>query len=381
LESCTDDGFHSNKLKNCINELYQYHTNHNSYIYPVQDISMRIVDLRSDTFTLPTEEMMKAIQEAELGDDVFQEDPTVNKLERLAAEKVGKEKALFVTSGTQANVVCLLTHTQKGDEVIMEAQSHTYLYEVGAMAALGGLMAHPVPGNKGVLNPKDVEKAIRGHDIHFPRTRLVSMENTHNNAGGTVITPGQIKEVADVVKPRGILMHLDGARIFNAAAALNTDVKKITKEFDSVMFCLSKGLSCPVGSMVCGDEEFITRARKTRKMLGGGMRQAGILAACGVVALEKMIDRLKDDHKNARKLADGLSGLTGISIDMDTVQTNIIIFNVSALKGSQKFIEALEKKGVKCLARDEHHVRMVTHRMISEDDIDYALERIREVTQ
>ena len=354
---------------------------HNSYIHPVQDICMRIVDLRSDTFTLPTEEMMKAIQEAELGDDVFQEDPTVNKLERLAAEKVGKEKALFVTSGTQANVVCLLTHTQKGDEVIIEAQSHTYLYEVGAMAALGGLMAHPVPGNKGVLNPRDVEKAIRGHDIHFPRTRLVCMENTHNNAGGTVITPGQIKEVADVVKPQGILMHLDGARIFNAAAALNTDAKKIAKDFDSVMFCLSKGLSCPVGSMVCGSEEFITRARKTRKMLGGGMRQAGILAACGVVALEKMIDRLKDDHKNARKLAEGLSGLTGISIDLDTVQTNIIIFNVSALKGSQKFIEALDKKGVKCLARDENHVRMVTHRMISEDDIDYALDRIREVTQ
>ena len=342
---------------------------------------MRIVDLRSDTFTLPTEEMMKAIQDAELGDDVFQEDPTMNKLEKLAAEKVGKESALFVTSGTQANVVCLLTHTQRGDEVIMEAQSHTYLYEVGAMAALGGLMAHPVPGKNGILNPLDVQKAIRGSDIHFPRTKLLCMENTHNNAGGIAVTPEQIKKVADVVKPRNILMHLDGARVFNAAIALNTDVKKITGEFDSVMFCLSKGLSCPVGSMVCGSEEFIERARKTRKMLGGGMRQVGILAACGIVALEKLIDRLKDDHKNARILAEGLSNLKGIAIDMDTVQTNIIIFNVAGLGGSQKFIEAVEKKGVKCLSRDENHVRMVTHRMISEDDIEYALERIQEVVK
>ena len=324
---------------------------------------------------------MKAIQEAELGDDVFQEDPTMNNLEKLAAEKIGKEKGLFVTSGTQANVVCLLAHTERGDEVIMEAQSHTYLYEVGAMAALGGLMAHPVPGEKGVLHPEDVEKAIRGDDIHFPRTRLVCMENTHNNAGGIAVTPEQIKAVADVVKPRGIKMHLDGARVFNAAIALKTDVKKITEEFDSVMFCLSKGLSSPVGSMVCGSEEFIERARKVRKMLGGGMRQVGILAACGIVSLEKMVDRLEDDHKNARKLAEGLAALPGISIDLDTVQTNIIIFNVSALGGSSTFIGALEKKGVKCLQRDETHVRMVTHRMVSEEDIDIALERIKEVVQ
>jgi len=342
---------------------------------------MKIVDLRSDTFTLPTPEMMQAIQEAELGDDVFQEDPTMNKLEKLAAQKIGKEKALFVTSGTQANVVSLLAHTERGDEVIMEAQSHTYLYEVGAMAALGGLMAHPVPGNKGVLYPEDVKKAIRGDDIHFPRTRLVCLENTHNNAGGIAVTPEQIKAVADVVKPQNIKIHLDGARVFNAAVALKTDVKTITKEFDSVMFCLSKGLSAPVGSMVCGSEEFIKRARKARKMLGGGMRQAGILAACGIVAVEKMVDRLKDDHTNAQKLAKGLSELKGISIDLDTVQTNIIIFDVSKLGGSHKFIEILEKKGVKCLARDETHVRMVTHRMVSSEDIDTALERIKEVVK
>ena len=339
---------------------------------------MKIVDLRSDTFTLPTQEMMQAIQTAELGDDVFREDPTINKLEDIAAQKVGKESALFVTSGTQANVVCLLTHTCHGDEVIMEAQSHIYLYEVGAMAALGGLMAHPIPGKRGVLTPEDVKKAIRGDNIHFPQTRLVCMENTHNNAGGTVITPAQIKAVADVVPPN-IKMHLDGARVFNAAIALNTDVKNITNPFDSVMFCLSKGLSSPVGSIVCGSEEFIKRARKTRKLLGGGMRQAGILAACGIVSLEKMIDRLKDDHKNAKKLAKGLSHFPGIRIDLDTVQTNILIFNVADLGGSYTFIEQLEKKGVKCLPRDENHVRMVTHRMISDKDIDTALERIEEV--
>ncbi len=339
---------------------------------------MRIVDLRSDTFTLPTEEMMNAIQEAELGDDVFQEDPTMNRLQKMAAERVGKEDALFVTSGTQGNVVSLLAHTQHGDEVILEAESHTYMYEVGAMAALGGLMARTIPGVKGALPPEEVKKAIRPENIHFPRTTLLCMENTHNNAGGTVITPQQIKDVADIVKPT-IKMHLDGARVFNAAVALHCDVKEITKEFDSVMFCFSKGLSAPVGSIVCGSEEFIERARRVRKMLGGGMRQVGILAACGIVALEKMVDRLRDDHKNARTLAEGLAEVNRISIDLDTVQTNIIIFDVSQLGGSEKFIAALEKKGVKCLPRDENRIRMVTHRMVSAEDIDIALERIREV--
>ena len=340
---------------------------------------MRIVDLRSDTVTLPTEEMMKAIQDAELGDDVYGEDPTMNKLEKLAAEKIGKERALFVTSGTQANVVSLLSQTSHGDEVILEAQSHIYCYEVGAMAALGGLMSHCIPGERGVIHPKNVEEAIRGENIHYPRTMLLCLENTHNNAGGSVITPEQIKALADVVKPRNIRMYLDGARVFNAAIALNTDVKKITKEFDSVMFCLSKGLSAPVGSMVCGSKEFIERARKVRKMLGGGMRQVGILAACGIVALEKMVDRLKDDHKNARKLAEGLAEMDRISIDLDTVQTNIVLFDASALGRSQKFVKELEKKGVRSLSMYGNNVRMVTHRMISEDDIDYALERIAEI--
>jgi threonine aldolase len=340
---------------------------------------MRIVDLRSDTITLPTTEMMKAIQHAELGDDVFGEDPTINTLEKVAAEKVGKEESLFVTSGTQANVISLLSQTQHGDEVILEAQSHIYLYEVGAMAALGGLMVHPVKGEGAVLDPLDVQHAIRGENIHFPRTRLLCLENTHNNSGGTVITPEEITALADVVKPYNIHMHLDGARIFNAATALNTDVKKITKEFDSLMFCLSKGLSAPVGSMVCGSEEFIEKARRVRKMLGGGMRQAGILAACGLVAIEKMTDRLKEDHENARILAEGLSAVDGISIDLHTVQSNIIIFNVAGLGGSRIFIDRLEREGIKCLPRDAHVVRMVTHRMVSRSDIEYAVEKIHRV--
>lgn len=346
-------------------------------MYPVR--SMKIVDLRSDTITLPTREMMEAVQEAELGDDVFGEDPTMNKLEKMAASRMGKEKALFVTSGTQGNVVSMLTHTHHGDEVIMEAQSHVFLYEVGAMAALGGLMAHPVPGHNGVLRPEDVETAIRGENIHFPKTQLLCVENTHNNAGGIAVTPQEMKALAAVVKPRGIRMHLDGARVFNAAIALNTDVKNLTKEADSVMFCLSKGLSAPVGSMVCGSEAYIERARKVRKMLGGGMRQAGILAACGIVALEKMVDRLREDHANARALAEGLAEMKGISIDMEKVQTNILVFDVSGLGGSQKVVSELEKKGVRCLPRDETHIRMVTNRMVSAEDIDRALEKIREV--
>lgn len=344
-----------------------------------RDLSMRIVDLRSDTFTLPTKEMMDAIQSAELGDDVFGEDPTVNTLEKLAAEKVGKERSVFVTSGTQANIVSLLSQTHHGDEIILGSQSHIYLYEVGAMAALGGLMAHPLDGDRAVLDAADVKKAIRGENIHFPHTRLLCLENTHNNSGGTVITPDQILELADVVNPHDIRMHLDGARVFNAATALRTDVKKITKEFDSVMFCLSKGLSAPVGSMVCGSEEFIEKARRVRKMLGGGMRQAGILAACGIVAIKTMIDRLKDDHENARILAEGLSATDGISIDLDTVQSNILIFNVAGLGGSRLFIDRLEKEGIRCLPRDEEVVRMVTHRMVSREDTEYAVEKIQGV--
>ena len=332
---------------------------------------MKIVDLRSDTVTLPTEEMLEAIRYAKLGDDARgHEDPTVNRLEEMAAKKMGKEDALLVSSGTQGNLVSLMTHTNVGDEVILEAESHIYNSELGALSSLGGLLPRPVNGKMGVLNPKDVEKVIR------PRTTLVCIENTHGRAGGTVVTPGQIKAISDITRAKKIKIHMDGARIFNAAVALDIDVKRLTEDVDSVMFCLSKGLSSPVGSLVLGQSDFIEKARTVRKMLGGSMRQAGIIAAPGIVALEKMIDRLKDDHKTARLLAEGLSSM-GIFVNLKTVQTNIVYFDVRSLGiSAEEFVARLAERGVKVLTR-----RMVTHRGIERADIDYTLDCIREVVE
>ncbi len=292
---------------------------------------LRVVDLRSDTVTLPTEEMLEAIRHARLGDDVYMEDPTVNRLEDMAARKMGKEEALLVTSGTQGNLVSVLSHTKRGDEAILEADSHIYHFEVGGLAAIGGLMAKAIKGRMGVLDPLDVENAFRPENIHCPETTLVCIENTHNLAGGTVISPRQIREIWEVAKKHNLAVHVDGARIFNAAIALNVDVRELTKHVDSVMFCLSKGLSCPIGSLVVGNQELIEKARRWRKMLGGGMRQAGIIAAPGIIALEKMIDRLRDDHRNATILAEKLAKTEGISIDLRTVQTNIVRFDVNDL--------------------------------------------------
>jgi len=341
---------------------------------------MRTVDLRSDTVTLPTEEMLEAIKNAELGDDVFREDPTVNRLEEMAAQKMGKESALLVTSGTQGNIVSILSHTKRGDEVILEADSCTYNFETGGLSAIGGLTVRPIRGRMGVLYPRDVEKAIRPKDIHCPETTLVCIENTHNLAGGTVVSPSQIRAVWKVAKKHGLAVHMDGARIFNAAIALNIDVRELTRHVDSVMFCLSKGLSCPIGSLVAGSREFIEKARKWRQMLGGGMRQAGIIAAPGIIALEKMIDRLRDDHRNARILAEKLAKTEGISIDLETVQTNIVIFDVRNLRvRSAEFVQKLGGCGVKCLPINETCIRMVTHRGIEREDIEYAIESIDKV--
>jgi len=342
--------------------------------------TMREVDLRSDTVTLPTEEMLEAIKSAGLGDDVFREDPTVNRLEKMAAQKMGKESALLVTSGTQGNLVSILSHTKRGDEVILEADSHTYNFETGGLSAIGGLMVKPIRGKMGVLDPRDVEKAINPEDIHHAETTLVCIENTHNLAGGTVVSPSQIEVVWEVAKKHGLAVHLDGARIFNAAIALNIDVKKLTKHVDSVMFCLSKGLSCPIGSLVTGSQEFIEKARKWRKMLGGGMRQAGIIAAPGIIALEKMIDRLRNDHRNARILADKLAKTDGISINLETVQTNIVIFDIGDLGvTSGELVQKLGEHGVKSLPRNETSIRMVTHRGIEREDIEYTINSIDKV--
>lgn len=264
---------------------------------------MRTVDLRSDTVTLPTDDMLEAIRTARLGDDVFRENPTVKKLEELAAEKMGKEKALLVTSGTQGNLVSLLAQTKPGDRIILEEKCHIYNYEVGSLAAIAGLLAWPLKGNYGALNSEDVKAALRPKDIHIAEASLVTLEDTHNLAGGTIITPEQVKAVADIAHENNLTLHIDGTRIFNAAVALNRDVKEFTKHANSVMFCLSKGLSAPVGSIVAGCDEFVEKARRFRKMLGGGMRQSGIIAAAGIIALESMVNRLREDHENARLLA------------------------------------------------------------------------------
>ncbi|HDI42712.1 MAG TPA: low-specificity L-threonine aldolase [Candidatus Bathyarchaeota archaeon] len=340
---------------------------------------MRVVDLRSDTVTLPTEEMLEAIRRARLGDDVYGEDPTVNELQELAASRMGKDAALLVTSGTQGNLVSLMSHARRGEEVILEAECHIYYYEVGGISALAGLIPRPIRGHLGVLDPRDVEAAIRPKDIHQPRTSLVCMENTHNRAGGTVWTPEQMRAVYEVAKEHGLSVHLDGARIFNAAVYLGVDVKQFTKYTDSVMFCLSKGLSAPIGSLVVGDEDFIERARRVRKMLGGGMRQAGIIAAAGIIALEKMVDRLKEDHENAQILAKALAKLDGIRIT-HPVQTNIIIFDVSDLNTTaERFIASLAERGVKASQFGRTLVRMVTHRGIEREDIEYAISVVEEV--
>ena len=342
----------------------------------------RIADLRSDTVKMPTQEMLEAIKYAPLGDDVYGEDPTVNRLEELAASKMGKEAALLVTSGTQANLVSLLANTKRGDEAIVEAEAHIYYYEVGGMSAIGGIIPRPVKGKMGVLDPKDVEREVRGANIHFSPTSLICIENTHNRAGGTIVSPNQIEALEEVAKNHGLRLYMDGARIFNAAIALRVDVKSFTKHVDNLMFCLSKGLGAPIGSVVVGDMDFIERARKFRKMLGGGMRQAGVIAAPGIIALEKMVDRLAEDHYNARILAEGLSKFDGITIDLRTVQTNIVVFDVSKLGiTSEQFIGLIKERGVKASAFSDKLVRMVTHVGITTDDIEYTLGVIEDIAK
>jgi threonine aldolase len=343
---------------------------------------MQVVDLRSDTVTLPTAEMLEAMKTAPLGDDVYGEDPTVNRLEELAAKKMGKEAALLTTSGTQANLVSALSQTKRGEEVILEAEAHMYYYEVGAFSAVGGLIPRLVKGQRGVLTPQNIESALRPPNIHFPPTRLVCIENTHNRAGGTVWTPSQTKAVSDFAHGRGLKVHLDGARIFNAAIAQNIDVRELTRFVDSMMFCLSKGLSAPIGSIAVGDREFVDSARRYRKMLGGGMRQAGVIAAAGIIAIEKMVDRLKDDHANAQSLAKGLRSIEGISIDPTQVQTNIVVYDVSGLGiDGGTWIAKLNEFGAKAGALEGSRVRMVTHRGIERDDIEYALEIMKKAAE
>ena len=345
---------------------------------------MAVIDLRSDTVTKPTDEMRRAMAEAEVGDDVFGEDPTVNRLQERSAEILGKEAGLLTTSGTMSNLIALLTYCHRGDEVIMGDQAHIFWNESAGAAALAGAQSRLVPNDdQGRISPADVEAAIRPKtNIHFPPTTLVCLENTHNRCSGMVLTPEDTKGVADVAHAAGAAVHLDGARIFNASVALEVPPAELVKDVDDVSFCLSKGLSCPVGSVIVGTQDFIDQARKWRKMIGGGMRQAGVIAAAGLVAMDTMIDRLADDHANAKKLAEGLANIDGLSVDPERIQTNIVIFEVDpAMSTVQEFMAALDREGVKVSYPGEHTIRMVTHREIDSSEIDDALARISDVAK
>jgi len=336
--------------------------------------------LRSDTVTLPTNEMREAMKSAKLGDDVYGEDPTVNQLEKLAAKKVGKEAALFVPSGTMGNLIAVLTHCQRGEEVILEAESHMYYYEVGGMSAVAGVIPRLITGDRGILNQKDVKEALREENIHYPKTALICLENNHNRAGGTIISPKITEEICQLAHQYNIFVHLDGARIFNAAVALNIKPDILVEDVDSVMFCLSKGLSAPIGSILAGSKEFIQKARKNRKLLGGGMRQAGILAAAGIIALEKMIERLEEDHRNARALGEGLAKIEEIRVDLETVQTNMVYFDLKESGiDTYQFLPKLAKYNILGSPRPPTKVRLVTHYGISEEDIYTTIEAIKEI--
>ena len=342
-----------------------------------------IVDLRSDTLTTPTPEMRDAMARAPVGDDVWGEDPTVQRLEACAAERVGKEAGLYVTSGTQGNLLSVLAQSQPGHEVILDLDSHIYNYEVGGAALIGGVQMRPVQTTRGFLTPAQVAEAVRPENIHLPVSGLVCLENTHNRHGGTCCAPEEIDAVARTAHERGLRVHLDGARLFNAAVALRRDAREFARGVDSVTFCLSKGLAAPVGSVVCGGADFVARARRWRKMLGGGMRQAGVIAAAGLVALERMVDRLAEDHANARALAEALARRPGLAIDLPTVQTNIVILRVEGSAGASRAAELVRGCGerkVKMHAIGPSSIRCVTHKDIDADDIGRAIDAVREIT-
>ena len=334
---------------------------------------MRIVDLRSDTVTLPTREMRDAMYKAEVGDDVYREDPTVTALEELGADMLGKEAGLFVTSGTMGNQLAAMAHTKKSDEIICESESHIYCYEVAGLACLSGAQSRPLAGDRGILTAGRIRGAIRpGGDVHIPDTGLICLENTHNRAGGTCYPLAELEAIRAVADEYRIPVHMDGARIFNAAVAQGVSAGEIARHADSVQFCLSKGLAAPVGSLLVGSRDFVETARRYRKMLGGGLRQAGILAAAGIVALTGMVDRLAEDHANARTLGEALANLD-YCIDLGTVQTNLVIFDVAPLGlTAAAFVERLAASGVKAGASGEYRVRLVTHYGIERSDIDYV---------
>jgi len=344
---------------------------------------MQIVDLRSDTVTQPTQEMREAMFKAPVGDDVYGEDPTINQLQELAAGMMGKKAALFIPSGTMGNLAAILAHCGRGDEVILGHLSHTFLYECGGVSSLGGVHSHQLPNQvDGTLDIQDIRSAIRSDDAHFPVSRLIVLENTHNRCGGAPIGLDYTRTVASLAQENNISMHLDGARVFNAAAALGVDARELTEPFDSVTFCLSKGLCAPVGSVLCGSEDFIYRAHRIRKQLGGGMRQAGILAAAGIIALEKMAPRIGEDHLRARRLAQVLKTIPGIIVDPDQPGTNMVYFNLDreAIQfDAVQLATRLNQYGVKIGVVDANRIRLVTHYWIDDGAVDYTIEAFKQV--
>ncbi len=336
-----------------------------------------MIDLRSDTVTRPTPAMRRAMAEAEVGDDVLGDDPTVAALERRTAQILGKESAVYMPSGTMTNQVAVRTWTEPGDEIIIEAGAHTYFFESGGPAALSGVMCRLIQGERGLFTADQVRAVLRPANEHFPRTRLVCVENTHNRGGGTVWPLRQVAEVAAVAREAGLKVHLDGARLWNASVAAGVPEKDYAAHFDSASVCFSKGLGAPVGSALAGTREFIARARRFRKMFGGGMRQAGIIAAGALYALEHHRERLAEDHANARRLAEGLAGLAGIEIDPATVETNIVVFLVTSMP-APRLIERLTQVGVLMLARDATSIRAVTNLDVTRAQIEETLEKVAE---
>ncbi len=336
-----------------------------------------IIDFRSDTVTRPTKEMLEAMSNAQVGDDVLGDDPTVIELEELASRITGHPSALFVCSGTMGNQIAIRVHTSPGDEIIVEEDSHIFQYEAGGAAWNSSVQLKIIPGRFGVINLDQIRKSIREDDVHLPRTSLICLENTHNNSGGVIIPIDYIKSVSELAKPKKIKTHLDGARIFNASIASGISVSDYAKNFDSMMFCLSKGLASPIGSILVGSEEFIKKARRVRKVFGGGWRQAGYLASCGIISLTKMVDRLKEDHEKAKLFADGVSELEEISFSMESVQTNMIYFKINSIS-TDEFFKRITKRKLLALGHDDK-IRFVFHKDVSFEDVEKAIEIIKEV--
>ena len=340
----------------------------------------RTVDLRSDTQTRPTEEMLDAMRQAELGDDVYGEDPTVNALQEKAAERMGMEAALFVPSGTMGNTCALMAHTRPGEEVIFDAEAHMYNWECGDYAAIAGLAARALPGKDGIIQPQQLAQVMKPYNVHYAMPTLLCLENTHNNAAGSVWTSDEIAAVAEVAHEHGLKVHIDGARIFNAAVALGVDPSEFTRSVDSIMFCISKGLSAPVGSLLCGSREFVTKASAMRKRLGGAMRQAGVIAAAGIISLDTMVERLAEDHANAKTLCDGLAAIDGFTAYRATRPTNIIKVDVADLGWTtQELLTKWLDHGIRCNPRPPTSARLVTQRHVSAADVDYVLEVTRDL--